>query len=62
MIEGLRAPVVFVVLVNWNGGELTIPCIESLAESDYPNFQVVVVDNGSADNSPARITERFPEV
>jgi GT2 family glycosyltransferase len=60
MNEMRDAPKVCVVLVNWNGAEFTIPCIESLAESDYPNFQVVVVDDGSADNSPARITQRFP--
>lgn len=43
-----------VVLVNWNGGDITIECLESLLRSDIP-LRVVVVDNDSADDSVARI-------
>lgn len=51
-----------VVLVNWNGGELTIPCIESLMESDHLNCEIIVVDDGSTDGSPEQIAEGFPDV
>jgi hypothetical protein len=53
-------PSVCAVLVNWNGAEHTIPCVESLRGSDYPNVQIVVVDDGSTDSSPDRIAARFP--
>ena len=53
---------VSVVLLNWNGAHFTIPCIESLRQSSYPNVEIVVVDNGSTDGSPERISERFPDI
>lgn len=51
-----------VVLVNWNGGELTLPCIESLhAGSTQPEL-IVVVDNASTDGSSEVIEQSFPTV
>lgn len=44
-----------VVLLNWNGWQDTIECLESLLASDYTDFQVVVCDNGSRDGSLERI-------
>jgi len=55
-------PLVSVILVNWNGKEDTIECLNSLTGSDYPYFEVIVVDNGSNDNSPQIIKENFPKV
>jgi GT2 family glycosyltransferase len=52
----MTAPV-FVVLVNFNGWSDTIECLESVLRSDYPNTRVVVVDNGSRDDSIARLVE-----
>jgi hypothetical protein len=49
-----------VLLLNYNSAEHTIPCIESLLASDYPNLRIIVVDNGSTDGSPAVISKRFP--
>lgn len=46
-----RANRVYVVLVNWNGWQDTIECLESLFQSDYPDFRVIVCDNGSTDGS-----------
>lgn len=40
-------PAVAVVVVNWNGSRYTIPCLQSLRRSHYPNLRLVVVDNGS---------------
>jgi GT2 family glycosyltransferase len=50
-----NAPKVFVVLVNWNSWEHTVECLESIYRSDYPNYQVIIVDNDSADDSLANI-------
>ncbi len=50
-----RLPRVAIVLVNWNGWEDTVECLESLQRLTYANRQVIVVDNGSTDESIERI-------
>jgi GT2 family glycosyltransferase len=51
-----------VVLINWNGGEFTIPCIESLKAGSIKPDLIVVVDNASIDGSPERIQSTFPDM
>jgi hypothetical protein len=45
--EPNSTPKVAIIIVNWNGYELTKACLESLKELQYSNFQTVLVDNGS---------------
>ncbi len=52
---------VSVILLNWNGGRYTIPCIESLRKSSHHDLQIIVVDNGSTDGSDGHISRTFPE-
>ena len=40
-----------IIILNWNGWKDTIMCLASLYQIDTKDFVVVVVDNGSADNS-----------
>ncbi|MDD5106387.1 MAG: glycosyltransferase family 2 protein [Desulfuromonadaceae bacterium] len=40
-----------IILVNWNGWQDTVECLESLQDLAYPDFRIVVCDNGSSDNS-----------
>ena len=40
-----------IIILNYNGWQDTIECLESVLRNDYPNYQVIVVDNGSPDNS-----------
>ena len=56
------APHVVIIVLNWNRKEDTLATIESLAEVTYPNFETVVVDNGSSDDSVAAVRTRFPEL
>lgn len=46
-----------IVLLNWNGWRDTIECLESLYRLDNSDFFVVIVDNGSTNDSVPRITE-----
>jgi hypothetical protein len=43
---------VYIILLNYNGWRDTIECLESLLRMDYPNYRLVMVDNGSRDGSP----------
>ena len=44
-------------MLNWNGWLDTVECVESLIRSDYPNFQIIVCDNHSSDESLVRLKE-----
>lgn len=46
-----RTPKVSLVVVNWNGRDLLKRAVESLLTTDYPNFELLVVDNCSSDGS-----------
>jgi len=58
---GTKAPLVYIVVLNYNGPDLTIDCINSVLKIDYPNFRVIVVDNGSTDDSVARFNAAFSD-
>ncbi|MBM3501702.1 MAG: glycosyltransferase, partial [Armatimonadetes bacterium] len=55
------APSVSVVVCSYNGGATLEQCLTSLREVDYPNYEAILVDDGSTDNTRA-IAARFPEV
>jgi GT2 family glycosyltransferase len=57
-------PFVRVVVLNYNGGEYVLECLESLRAVDWPSdrMEVVVVDNASSDGSPDAVAGRFPDV
>ena len=50
-------PKVSIIILNWNGWKDTIECLESLYQITYPNYDVIVVDNGSEDESIEKIKE-----
>lgn len=52
---------VAVVILNWNGKDDTLECLESVYKIDYPRFEVIVVDNGSTDGSVEAIKSKFPQ-
>jgi len=57
-----RFPRVCVVVLNWNGRDDTLRCLESIRNLNYANHQTIVVDNGSVDDSPRLISSAFPNV
>ena len=52
-------PKVSIIILNWNGLEDTIECLESLKQITYPNYDVIVVDNGSQGNDVPVLKEKF---
>ena len=56
------SPRVTVVVPNWNGQRFLDTCLSSLRHQIYRDFEIVLVDNGSSDDSVAFVEENFPEV
>ena len=55
-------PFVVVSIVNWNTPAQTIACVESLRGTTWSRHRIVVIDNGSRDDSVARIRRACPHV
>jgi GT2 family glycosyltransferase len=56
-------PLVYVAVLNWNGYELVERCLHLLNGTDYAKFKVFIIDNGSNDDSVARIrAELRPQI
>jgi len=51
-----------VIIPHWNGWDILEPCLRSLESSVYQDFQIIVVDNASSDDSVALMKEHFPKV
>jgi len=57
-----KNPLVSVIIVNWNGRHLLGDCINSILSQSYENYEVIVVDNFSNDDSANYIKEKFSTV
>jgi len=44
-------PKVSVIILNWNQPEFTVNCVKSVLKQSYQDFEILLVDNGSEDNS-----------
>ena len=51
------SPNVSIVILNWNGWRDTVECLGSLLRVNDTNFEVVIIDNASSDDSVAKLTE-----
>lgn len=56
-MKSIRASV---IIPNWNGRKLLVDCLSSLRNQSFKNFEVIVVDNGSSDESVDFIKENYP--
>jgi GT2 family glycosyltransferase len=53
-------PKVIIIVLNWNGKEDTIECLESLKRVTYSNYDIMLVDNGSTDGSVEFFRKWYP--
>ncbi len=56
-----KNPLVSVIIVNFNEAEYTRQCLTSLQKQSYPNIEIIVVDNGSNDDS-VKVIKKFPRI
>jgi hypothetical protein len=54
-------PKVYIAILSWNNYKDTRECLESLKNISYPNYKVIIVDNGSKDDSTKKNQQEFPE-
>lgn len=50
---------VAIVVVNYNGYDLTVECLDSIFRSSFTNYSIALVDNGSTDSSGFRLKEKY---
>lgn len=57
-----KFPTIYTIILNFNGYEDTSNCISSLQLISYLNYQIIVVDNDSSDNSLQLLIKKFPDI
>ena len=62
MLAEKNGPLVSIVILNYNAGELLLNCVESIFKTKYDNFEVIVVDNSSKDDSHNKCKEKFGKI
>jgi GT2 family glycosyltransferase len=55
-------PLVSIIIVNWNGWQDTLACVASCRALTWPNFRVLVIDNGSTDGSENFLRQNLADV
>jgi len=58
----LNQTLVSIIVPNWNSKDLLRACLKSIVNLTYPNYEIIVVDNASADGSPEMVKTEFPNV
>lgn len=57
----MTPPKVFVLILSYNGVKWLKECLPTVMAMDYPNYETVVIDNGSSDNTQEFLREQFPQ-
>lgn len=55
----MTSPKVSIVILKWNGLEDTVECLESLKKLTYPNYEVIVTNDGAKGNGMQVLKEKF---
>jgi GT2 family glycosyltransferase len=58
----MKQPAVYIMVLNWNGKQLTSACLDSLQKISYQNYKILVIDNGSTDDSVKYIKRYYQDV
>jgi GT2 family glycosyltransferase len=57
----VESPLVYIIVLAWNGREDTAECLRSLRKVAYANVRILVVDNASCDGTADMVRTGFPE-
>ena len=50
-----------ILILNWNGIHLLKLCLDSVTALDYSNYSIMVIDNGSSDDSLEMVEKRMAD-
>lgn len=53
---------VAIIILTWNNWRDTLACVDSCRTLTWPNFRIIIVDNGSTDDSENQLRQHCPEV
>ena len=51
-----------IIILNYNSGTWLIDCVDSILKTNYQNYEIIVVDNLSSDNSHKLCKEKFEQI
>jgi len=54
-------PIISIIIINYNGVNLLIQFLHSVANLNYPNYEVIIVDNASTDESVEFLKKYYPQ-
>ena len=57
-----QLPLVSILILNYNGKKFLDDCFNSVLKSSYPNFETIMIDNLSDDDSVAYTEQNYPQV
>jgi glycosyltransferase involved in cell wall biosynthesis len=55
-------PLISIIVVSWNSKEYLPRGLSGLETQTYRDFEVILIDNGSTDESTARVLEKYPNI
>lgn len=58
----MKKSLVSIIIVSWNSENFLEDCINSIKHQTYENFEIILVDNVSKDNSVKIVQDNFPQV
>lgn len=58
----MRKPLASIIIPNYNGKHFLDECLRSLQDQTFNNFEIILVDDGSSDDSIEFVKSRFPKV
>ena len=57
-----NSPKVSIIILNYNAGNLLFDCVESILNTNYSNYEIILVDNASKDESHIQCKQKFPMI
>ncbi len=51
-----------IIIVNWNSWDYLFPCLDAISQQTFQDFDLLVVDNNSSDQTPATLLQKYPRL
>ena len=62
MILEKKQPLISIIIINFNGKLYLEKCLESIMSIDYSNYEIIVIDNNSTDDSILFLEKNYPKI